>query len=195
MRDKEQHGFVFDPNPPYQIIESKYLSADELDKIERLEHALEIYWNKKRTEQTLRYVTAKYDIFDFLMGLGTYFGTLRPYHKYTLSDVYDTIIEYIQNVYPTDTVLQQMVAIDYYSYHKIRPKARPEMELPKSTLNKLIETNGLNKEYRYIGIPINFDFNIWQTTERIEHKESILMLRYSGTEKAEILTTAYFEQV
>ena len=34
MRDKEQHGFVFDPNPPYQIIESKYLSAEELDKIE-----------------------------------------------------------------------------------------------------------------------------------------------------------------
>lgn len=195
MRDKEQHGFVFDPNPPYQIIESKYLSAEELDKIERLEHALEIYWNKKRAEHTLRYVTARYNIFDFLLGLGVHFGTQRAYHKYTLSDVYDILLQYIEAAYPDDLILREMVAIDYYSYAKIRPKAKPELELSKTELNKLIENNGLNKEYRYIGIPVSFDVELWQTNGQIEPKESILMVRYDGKEKAQLLTTSYFAQV
>ena len=49
VRDKyEQHGFVFDPNPPYQIIRSNYLSEDQLHQITLLEHALEIYKEQKK---------------------------------------------------------------------------------------------------------------------------------------------------
>lgn len=43
----QQHHYVFDPNPPYQIIESDYLSKDALYQITQLEFALEAYWNKK----------------------------------------------------------------------------------------------------------------------------------------------------
>ncbi|MEI6020730.1 MAG: DUF4080 domain-containing protein, partial [Bacteroidota bacterium] len=55
MRNKPQHGFKFDPNPPYQLIESNYLSKAELGKITQLEHALEIYWNSGKALNTLKY--------------------------------------------------------------------------------------------------------------------------------------------
>ena len=41
-----EHGFVFDPEPPYQILKSNYLSEQELQQITQLEHALEIYWTR-----------------------------------------------------------------------------------------------------------------------------------------------------
>lgn len=189
MRDKEQHGFLFDPNPPYQIIESKYLSREELDKIGCLEHALEIYWNKKRTEQTLRYVTATYNIFDFLLGLGSHFGSKRAYHKYILNDVYDILFEFAAQEYPNDIVLRQFIAIDYYSYHKIRPKALPEAALSKIDLNRLIEVSGLNKTYRYIALPLSFDFEQWQAKGVIGKKETILWFQYDGKEKAQLIPT------
>ncbi len=89
MRDKhKEHGFVFDPNPPYQIIESKYLSKEQLNQIVILENALEIYWNKNKTTRTLKYVANEYGIFDFLLGLGNYFGERREFHKYSLKDVF-----------------------------------------------------------------------------------------------------------
>ena len=41
LRNKfEKHGFKFDPNPPYQIIESHYLSKEELHKITVVEQSL-----------------------------------------------------------------------------------------------------------------------------------------------------------
>ena len=82
LRNKyEQHGFKFDPNPPYQIIESKYLSKEELHKITVVEHSLEVYWNKKRAPHTLKYVTANYSIFYFLLGLGLHFEKKIYFNK------------------------------------------------------------------------------------------------------------------
>ena len=88
MRDKAQHEYIFDPYPPYQIIKSKYLNEIELEDIVKLEHALEIYWNGKKAINTLKHVTEHYSSFDFLLGLGKYFGTQKDYHKYSVDDVF-----------------------------------------------------------------------------------------------------------
>ncbi len=123
VRDKhQQHGFVFDKNPPYQIIESNYLSRQELQKIVLLEHALEIYWNKKRCIHALKYVTQHYSIFDFLLGLGTYFTGIRDVHQYTLKDVYEIVYQYAQLNFPDDNILHELIAIDYYRQYKIKPQ-------------------------------------------------------------------------
>jgi anaerobic magnesium-protoporphyrin IX monomethyl ester cyclase len=71
----ESHGYKFDPAPPYQIIESNYLSAHELQQISMLEEVLEIYWNKKRAINSLKYITANYSVFDFLLGLANHFNS------------------------------------------------------------------------------------------------------------------------
>jgi anaerobic magnesium-protoporphyrin IX monomethyl ester cyclase len=92
LRDKhQQHDYVFDPLPPYQMIQSKYLSKEELFRITLLEEALEIYWNKKRAVLTLKYISHQYSIFDFLLGLGEYFKSRRDFHQHTLYDIYDVL--------------------------------------------------------------------------------------------------------
>jgi hypothetical protein len=84
----EQYHYRFDPEPPYQIIESDYLTANELFQITQLEFALEAYWNKKRIPRTLTYITEQYSIFDFLLGLGKYFATRYDYHRHTLFNLF-----------------------------------------------------------------------------------------------------------
>jgi radical SAM superfamily enzyme len=101
----KQHGYVFDPLPPYQIIESNYLSREELHQITVLEEALEIYWNKKRTINTLKYITKNYSIFDFLLGLGNYFKTRKDFHQYALIDVYDIIFDYAEQHFSNDPII------------------------------------------------------------------------------------------
>ncbi len=189
MRTKcEAHGFVYDPMPPYQIIESKYLSKDELFRIEQLENALEIYWNKGRTLQTLKYVTKNYSIFDFLLNLGIYFGSLRPYHQYTMNEVYETIFQFAKNNYPQDTVLQQLIAVDYYSQYKIKPKIQFVEELEKSKKNTLLRAMNLDiQHYRYVTINLNFDFNLFQKEQTIDPKPSRFILQYTGTRKPRLI--------
>ena len=188
MRDKEKHGFIYDQNPPYQIIESNYLSKEELAKIVQLEHALEIYWNGKKTINTLKYITEQYSVFEFLLGLGIYFGTKKEYHKYSLTDVFDIITEYAEKNYPEDAVLKKLIAIDYYLHFKVRPQSLYFKGLEKKEQNKFIEKTGLNyHKYRYIVLPLDFNFYSFSRNNKIKQENSHLIIQYSGTTKAEVI--------
>jgi len=189
VRDKaEQYGFKYDQNPPYQIIESNYLSKEQLHQIVELEHALEIYWNGKKATNTLRYVTHHYSIFEFLLGLGHFFGTQKDFHKYSLTDVFDIITLYSQNIYPDDVVLKQMIAIDYYLHFKVKPKGLFLEEIEFTVKNKLIDELKLNHhKYRYVVLPLDFDFKTFSSEQKIVHENKHLIIQYNGTSKAEVV--------
>jgi anaerobic magnesium-protoporphyrin IX monomethyl ester cyclase len=189
MRTKhEQHGFVYDPNPPYQLIESKYLSREQLHQIEILENALEIYWNKKRAFHTLKYVTETYSIFDFLRLLGNHFLERKEFHQHTLKDVYEILHDFAQKQYPNDIILHQFIAIDYYSYGKVKPQILFVDELPKADKFKLINHLGLNHhKYTFVVFPIAFDFDIFEKEGRIEKGDFEMIVQYNGLTKGEIL--------
>lgn len=183
-----QHGFVYDPNPPYQIIESKYLRKEQLHNITLLEHALEVYWNKKRAIQTLKYVTIHHNIFDFLMDLGIFFSEKQDLHKYDLIDVYTILSDFAQAKYPEDKQLQAFIHIDYYLFHKIKPKPLFLQEMPQKEKNLFLAEQKLNVNiYRYIVLPIPFDFAIFENENRIEYVDNQFIVQYSGKEKAMIV--------
>jgi radical SAM superfamily enzyme YgiQ (UPF0313 family) len=184
----EQHGFEFDPNPPYQIIRSNYLSAEQLQKIEQLEHALEIYWNKKRAINTLKYVTQKYGSFDFLMGLGIYFGTKRDYHKFSLMDIYEILHEFAQMNYGDDKILRELIAVDYYLQSKVRPKNFILFDLPKE--EKQLITNNLpinESKTRDLVIALSLDLRQFQSTNEVKETSFNLILRYNGVSAPEMI--------
>lgn len=189
LRNKyEQHGFKFDPNPPYQIIESNYLSKEELHKITVVEHALEVYWNKKRAPNTLKYITNKTSIFDFLLGLGLHFETKRDFHKFSLNDIYDILNEFAEVNYPNDLILKELIAIDYYLHHKVKPKILFIDEIDRAAKSKAIAANDLNHhKYRHIIIPISFDFRVFVETTAIEKLNTNLIIQYDGVHKSEVI--------
>ncbi len=195
MRDKlDQHGFVFDPLPPYQIIESNYLSKEQLAQIVQLEHALEIYWNGKKCVNTLKYVATHYSIFDFLLGLGIYFGTVKDYHKYSLNDIFEIITAYTNQYHSEDYVLRELIAIDYYLHFKVKPKTLFLDEVEHAEKNNLIKKLRLNHhKYRYVILPLNFNYGYFNQKGTIAREKNNLIIQYNGTTKAEILTESLLE--
>ena len=188
VRDKaNKHGFVYDPNPPYQIIESNYLSRAELHQIELVEHSLEVYWNKKRAFHTLKYVTAHYSIFDFLGGLGIYFSERKDLHQYTLKDLYELLFGFAEANYPDDSVLKQLITLDYYAYYKVKPQTLFWEELPRSEKYTLLDSLKLNhNKFRFVTLPLTFDFDIFEKENRIEEIDCTVIFKYDGLEKAKM---------
>jgi len=192
VREKyEQHGFLFDPEPPYQIIESNYLSREELARLEVLENALEIYWNKPRMPRTLRYVTAQYSIFDFLLGLGTCFGERHDFHQYSLANVYERILHFVSSHYPQDQILHELIEVDHCLYQKDRPRPLHLAEIgadEKAALVEAIDSSlvktGSGKA-RYLALPLHFDLEIFESEQRIEPGEFNLLIRYDGTSRGQ----------
>lgn len=173
----EQHGYKFDPLPPYQIIESNYLSKEELHKITLLEEALEIYWNKKRATQTLKYISEHYSIFDFLMLLGTHFHEHCNFHKHTLYEAYDMLKEVIEIYYPNDEKLPQLLALDYYLHHKLKPKTMYLDEIPFKEKLEVIAALKLNHhKFRYMMFPLTFN-------KEFKNEASMAIVEYNGVTK------------
>lgn len=190
MRHKPEHGFVYDPLPPYQIIESKYLSKEELNKITELEHALEIYWNSGKATNVLKYITSRYSSFDFLSGLGHYFGTQRAFHKYSLNDVFQIAMEFSEQNYPEDTILKQMISIDYYLHFKVKPQILFLKEIERTEKNSLIENQKLNHhKYRYLVLPLRFDFDLFTKSNAIVEGDFRLIIEYNGTTKCRVVNS------
>lgn len=188
VREKyEQYGYEFDPLPPYQIIKSNFLSEKDLADITALENALEIYWNKPRAINALKYVSENYSIFDYLMGLGQYFGTRNHAYKFTILEIYETIIEFTKANY-NDPILMQLIAIDYYSTQKSKPKDLFEIELSKKETNQLIEEKNVQTSSRLIVLPIAFDWEDWVNNLIITNKNELFTLEYPGNQTPTIGT-------
>ncbi len=184
-----QHGFIYDPNPPYQIIESNYLSRHELHQIEILENMLEIFWNKKRTILTLKYVTITYSIFDFLLGLGNHFLKTKAFHQYDLQDVYVIINDFVKTHYASDLKLQELIGIDYYTYHKLKPKPLFLTEIPTVEKRFLLQRIGADiQKYRYLIFPISFDFQALTEGGVLLEKNNLLIIRYNGISKSSTMS-------
>lgn len=185
VREKyEQYGYVFEPVAPYQIIKSNYLSEQELADIVKLEHALEIYWNKKRLVHTLTYITKEYSIFDFLLSLGKFFEQRSSFFSFTAMDIYTIAHAFIKEAYPNDVVLHQLLAIDYYLQQKIKPAEKFVAEVEKKEKFALLEKLKLpHQKFRYTLIQIDFDYNIFLNKNTIVEHPQLLIIEYTGTSK------------
>jgi radical SAM superfamily enzyme YgiQ (UPF0313 family) len=187
MRDKIlKHGYEFDENPPYQIIKSKYLNESELQDILLLEHALEIYWNKKRSVHVLKYVSLNHSIFDVLLDLGKIFKEQNKLYKHTLEDVYINMHNYISKQFPYNEILLQLHNIDYALYNKIRPGNHygllKHIYDEKQLMNLTSEFHK-NKKVKYSTIDILFDYELWKNDTEISNKKSKLLIAYNSLEK------------
>lgn len=190
LKDKhEKHGFVFDPNPPYQIIESNYLSREELNKLLLLEHALEIYWNNQRACTVLKYVNKKYSAFDFLLQLGTEFNKRHSLIHYTLENVYTCLYDIVSEYYAEDNYLKNLVVLDYFLHFKVRPKDLFKCDLDLTQKKAFLKKFGLqNDNYRYIVFPIVNSLEEHSSDEAILHDgKSYFVVRYNGVEKSQLI--------
>jgi radical SAM superfamily enzyme YgiQ (UPF0313 family) len=179
-----QHDYIYQPEAPYEIIESQYLSKEELQRIRLMEEALEIYWNKKRAENTLKYVTSQFSIFDFLLGLGAYFDKVCDFHKHDLSDVYRILHEYVTQQYPADKILQELISVDYYLQHNIKPKDLFNASLTKEASHRIIEKHRLNHhDFRFVMLPVSFCWESWKENQALRSTSNLLVIQYDGKSK------------
>jgi radical SAM superfamily enzyme YgiQ (UPF0313 family) len=189
VRDKyAQHGFVFDPEPPYEVIESNYLSRHELAQLKLVEHALELYWNKPRAIRTLKYVTARYSIFDFLLGLGACFAERHEFHRYTIANVYERLLVFAQRQYPDDAILPGLIDLDFCLLQKERPRPLFLKEVDKAQKTALIEAfqadsaHRSNGKVRYLALSLPFDWSAFEEEQRVVPGEYSVLLVYDGSQ-------------
>jgi anaerobic magnesium-protoporphyrin IX monomethyl ester cyclase len=188
LREKyKQHEYVFDQNPPYQIIRSAFLSEEELEKIVRAEEALEIYWNSGKTINTIKYIAEMYSVYDFFETTGQLFFQNFNGKQYGINDIFKIINQSVKKSFPEDTTALELIQIDFHLHHKVKPKTEFGERIDKKTKNRLMNELNLNHhKYRFAFLPISFDWKIFINENKIYKKEEWLILQYDGTNKPQI---------
>ena len=183
-----EHGYQFHPTPPYQIIESNYLSTQELDEISIVEDTLDLYWNKKRAVNTLKYIASTASIYDFLLGMGTHLQSKQSFNKVELSKIYTTLKEFTTLNNPQNQLLIELIALDYYLQYKIKPSIRFLPELESFERTAIINNRDLNpQKFRYVIHPVNFNVEKFMTDNIMEKADDLLIVEYNGTSKPRLI--------
>lgn len=182
-----KHGYKFQTTPPYQILESKYLSQAEIAEIAMVENMLGIYWNKQRAIYTLKYAAIKYSAYDFLLGLGKYRNGKNALPVNGLTELYTTLHNYAKRYFPDDGILAEFIALDYYMHHKVKPAIRFLPELSRHDQNEIISRLKLNiHKYRYVIHPVHFSVEKLVKYSIIEPCSDLLIIKFTGRELPEL---------
>lgn len=153
-KEYDTYGYVFDTQPPYEIISSDALSKKDIEAIHIAEDMLEKYWNSGKMKQTMSYIMTQIDSpFYFFLDLGVYY---KKQEYKVLHFQNDELFYYLDEYTKSKNIdVHDMLIEDYLRLAKIKPKRwwQPSLDKAqtKQRMHMLIDTYHLNQEvvFRY----------------------------------------------
>lgn len=150
-KDAEKYGYIYDKNPPYELVASNDLTKEDINKIHIVEDMLEKYWNSGKMPITMNKVMRQIDSpFYFFLDLGNYYKKQNYKHiNYQNDELFKYLNSYFNGEYLNDLIE------DYLRLTKVKPKRWWKTTLNKETsrkiMHKLIKEYDLNQEdlFRY----------------------------------------------
>lgn len=159
----KEHEYIYDPKPPYEIIQNKYMSIDDLNEIHMVEEMLETYYNSAKFKKTFDYLIDNHivnNFYDFFKEL------FKDYKKGQLFDIFIHIDNFFKNNYNDSyNVLHLLLIEDYLDIHKTKPKIWWNYEITKqerkSLYEEIVSKTNINIEnlYRYSIVYKDNNFN------------------------------------
>ncbi len=123
---KEEYGYRCLPSPPYTVLESKWISYDELQRLSHIAEVLERYLESGRFSHALWYLTPLMSSpFAFWEGLTDELAELdaRPLQKISQPDAFRYFLNYAQKALPAADAnrLRDLLAADFAEHEHKNP--------------------------------------------------------------------------
>ena len=117
--DADEYGYLYQEEPPYEMIENHWLSKEDVSKIHIAEDMLEKYWNSGRFIKTMNRVMDRVkSSFYFFYDLGCFYQQ-QGYKVigYQLDELFQYLDQYLNNPIDHEHLIQ-----DYLLQFKVKPK-------------------------------------------------------------------------
>ena len=129
LREREtEYGYISLTKPPYTVLQSKWISYTEMQRLTRIAEVLERYLESERFSHTLWYLTPLMESpFAFWEGLSIYLeeSDSRPLQKISQPDPFLYLMRYAQAGIPQvdEETLRQMLCLDFTEGENKNPPA------------------------------------------------------------------------
>jgi len=150
----EEYGLKYTAAPPYEVLETKWISYDDLLKLKQIEEMVEVYYNSGQFVRTLELLVDEfYNAFEMFAALGKFYEK-RGLDMMNLSrnSRYEKLLEFGAEHVDVDK-LRQLMILDYYSREnvKTRPEFLGEEAVSKEFAKEFYSLEA--REHRYLTSP------------------------------------------
>ncbi|MEI3518478.1 MAG: DUF4080 domain-containing protein [Clostridia bacterium] len=123
----EEYGLKFTEAPPYEVLETKWISFDELIKLKGVEEMTEVYYNSGQFENTVEMLLKHFDSsFEFFAELASWYGRSgMEMFSFSRNQRYENLLRFgmeIVSAGDAETLRNAMI-MDYYLRENV--KTRP----------------------------------------------------------------------
>ena len=124
MREEaEEYGMKYSPYPPYEILQTKDVSYDELLTLKKVESMVDKYYNSQKFNNIIKFLINSFDTpYDFYLELGNYFDK-KGYFDRNIgnSEYYKVFLDFNMDITKLDSeVLRDIIKYDYLMFNKRR---------------------------------------------------------------------------
>ncbi|SHI64580.1 B12-binding domain-containing radical SAM protein [Parasporobacterium paucivorans] len=124
MHDKaSEYGLISQSAPPYEVMQTKWLTYDELDALKGVEEALEIYYNSGQFVNTLRCLERSFESpFEMYRMLAVALKEMNRYMKHSRGDYYECLLRSAIDA-NKEEIYRELLTLDLYLRENL--KSRP----------------------------------------------------------------------
>lgn len=143
-KEAKEYGLLYQSRPPFEVLQTKWLSYDDVLALKQVEEMVEIYYNSGQFEASLgfleHYYTSPYRFFE---ELGVYYeekGLYQMNHKRVAR--YEILLDFIREKKPElSETMAELLTYDLYIREnlKSRPAFMKDMGEHKEELRKILE--------------------------------------------------------
>lgn len=173
--DAAKYGYVFNDEPPYEVLESDSLTYGEIIRLKGLEEMVETYWNTGMFNSSIELILQNFysSSFRFFEVLWEYWQAKGYHHiSHSKNRLYEILLEfYLENQFDRNTVFMEVLKFDFLKNTKTT-------SLP-SFLSRRMEDQFKHKCHEFL--------------QRQENLEAYLP-SYIGMPAKQIIKKVHFEQ-
>lgn len=186
MREEaEKYGMRYSPYPPYEVLETKDISYEEMLKLKKVEEMVDKYYNSQKFNTILEYFYKSYkNGFDLFYDLSKYFE-VRGFFNRNIgnSEYYKVFLDFNKDILNGDNIiLKEIVRYDYLKFNK----RRGIPEFLKSDITREEEMKIKNKyrekySFKEHGVEkFNIDMEVFLEKHELEKKNIYYLVSNEG---------------
>lgn len=179
-KTKKDHEYIFSTTAPFEVIQNKYISIDELNKIRTVEKAVDKFYNYGYFKNTINYLfndlkLNPFDTFLYTMEQIEKENNLRSLQFDELTKIfYESLSSIVQN----KELLLFIIKEDYLTKNKIKPKIWWESTITREERRKV-----------YLYFKDNYNLNIdelYKYAHLEQYNNEYLLINYKSFSKYKI---------
>ena len=124
----EEYGMIYHKNPPYEVLETKWLSFDDVIRIKQVEEMLEVYYNSGQFEITMKVLEPLFDSAFFMFQEFGAFYEKKGYFDMSHSRLRraEILLEFMEERNVGEGIIQMLQeSLTFDLYYRENLKSRP----------------------------------------------------------------------